>query len=71
MILSDIENKNARDLLHLPSVKPSNITPPVKFDPSKRSITLFMPGFDKSEIKLYQVCLQLDQIKHCEDQSDY
>ncbi|CAO2830055.1 unnamed protein product [Amaranthus hypochondriacus] len=54
MILSDTENENARDLLHLPSVKPSNITPPVKFDPSKRSITLFMPGFDKSEIKLYQ-----------------
>lgn len=28
----------------------------VKFDQSNKSVTLFMPGFDKSEIKLYQVC---------------
>lgn len=27
----------------------------VKFDSTKKSVTLFMPGFDKSEIKLYQV----------------
>uniref|UniRef100_F6HSS4 Uncharacterized protein n=2 Tax=Vitis TaxID=3603 RepID=F6HSS4_VITVI len=27
---------------------------PVKFDPSKKSVSLLMPGFDKSEIKLYQ-----------------
>ena len=27
----------------------------VKFDGSKKTVTLFMPGFDKSEIKLYQV----------------
>lgn len=26
----------------------------VRFDPSQKSVTLFMPGFDKSEIKLYQ-----------------
>ncbi|KAF5182289.1 P-loop containing nucleoside triphosphate hydrolases superfamily protein [Thalictrum thalictroides] len=26
----------------------------VKFDHAKKSVTLFMPGFDKSEIKLYQ-----------------
>ncbi|XP_020251724.1 uncharacterized protein At1g26090, chloroplastic isoform X2 [Asparagus officinalis] len=26
----------------------------VKFDSTKKSVTLFMPGFDKSEVKLYQ-----------------
>lgn len=30
------------------------LQPPVKFDNVKKSVTLFMPGFDKSEIKLYQ-----------------
>lgn len=29
----------------------------VKFDPTNKSVKLFMPGFDKSEIKLYQVSL--------------
>ncbi|CAL1392862.1 unnamed protein product [Linum trigynum] len=32
----------------------SSITPPVMFDAARKSVTLFMPGFDKSEIKLYQ-----------------
>uniref|UniRef100_A0A7N0ZTM8 Uncharacterized protein n=2 Tax=Kalanchoe fedtschenkoi TaxID=63787 RepID=A0A7N0ZTM8_KALFE len=32
----------------------SKVIPPVKFDANKKSVTLFMPGFDKSEIKLYQ-----------------
>ncbi|KAJ4960414.1 hypothetical protein NE237_020324 [Protea cynaroides] len=27
---------------------------PIKFDPVEKSVSLFMPGFDKSEIKLYQ-----------------
>lgn len=30
--------------------------PSVTFDTSQKSVKLFMPGFDKSEIKLYQVC---------------
>ncbi|XP_020538086.1 uncharacterized protein At1g26090, chloroplastic isoform X2 [Jatropha curcas] len=32
----------------------AHFTSPVKFDEAKKSITLFMPGFDKTEIKLYQ-----------------
>jgi HSP20 family molecular chaperone IbpA len=31
------------------------MTSSVKFDVESKSVTLFMPGFDKSEIKLYQV----------------
>lgn len=54
MIISHDESKNARELLNLPIEKPSNIISPVNFDPSKKCITLLMPGFSKSEIKLYQ-----------------
>lgn len=50
-IMSHTESKNARDLL---IEKPSNILSPVKFDPLRKCVTLFMPGFSKSEIKLYQ-----------------
>ncbi|CAA6661244.1 unnamed protein product [Spirodela intermedia] len=32
----------------------SGTQPLVRFDSAKRTVTLFMPGFDKSEIKLYQ-----------------
>lgn len=48
-------SKDARNLLTLTYNK-SVIASPVIFDSAKKSITLFMPGFDKSEIKLYQVC---------------
>lgn len=34
----------------------SCVTPSIKFDPTNKTVTLLMPGFDKSEIKLYQVC---------------
>lgn len=44
----------ARDLLS--PVSGSSMISPVKFDAAKKSVTLLMPGFDKSEIKLYQVC---------------
>ncbi|XP_021754847.1 uncharacterized protein At1g26090, chloroplastic-like isoform X2 [Chenopodium quinoa] len=54
MIISHAESKNARELLQLPNEKPKNVMSPIKFDPSNRCITLFMPGFAKSEIKLYQ-----------------
>ncbi|KAL9225992.1 hypothetical protein vseg_001853 [Gypsophila vaccaria] len=53
-IISNTQSEDAISLLHLPKVKPKNIVSSVLFDPSKRCITLFMPGFDKSEIKLYQ-----------------
>ncbi|KAG8382949.1 hypothetical protein BUALT_Bualt05G0133000 [Buddleja alternifolia] len=45
-------SKDARDLLSENSSK--SIRPSVEFDKSNKSVKLFMPGFDKSEIKLYQ-----------------
>ncbi|XP_040998016.1 uncharacterized protein At1g26090, chloroplastic isoform X1 [Juglans microcarpa x Juglans regia] len=45
--------KDARNLLSLPPSHTSDMSS-VKFDPAKKSVTLLMPGFDKSEIKLYQ-----------------
>ncbi|KAH9625069.1 hypothetical protein KSS87_010559 [Heliosperma pusillum] len=53
-IISNTQSKDAISLLPLPKEKPKNIISSVKFDSSKRCIILFMPGFDKSEIKLYQ-----------------
>ncbi|GAV77481.1 ArsA_ATPase domain-containing protein [Cephalotus follicularis] len=51
-IILDTSSKNARDLLSL-SHK-SRVISSVKFDAAKKSVTLLMPGFDKSEIKLFQ-----------------
>lgn len=45
---------DARTLFSLPASHSNSMAPPVKFDAAKKSVTLFMPGFDKSEIKLYQ-----------------
>ncbi|KAG6757815.1 hypothetical protein POTOM_038141 [Populus tomentosa] len=45
---------DARTLFSLPVSHSNSIAPPVKFDAAEKSVTLFMPGFDKSEIKLYQ-----------------
>ncbi|KAJ7943220.1 P-loop containing nucleoside triphosphate hydrolases superfamily protein [Quillaja saponaria] len=50
-VLLSTANKDARHLLTLPA---SQYMSSVKFDSKTKSITLFMPGFDKSEIKLYQ-----------------
>lgn len=55
-IILNTVNENARNLLSLPASGSSSITPSVKFDSARKSVTLFMPGFDKSEVKLYQVC---------------
>lgn len=52
-ILPNSHSQDARCLLSFTSEK-TRVPPPVKFDPANRSITLLMPGFDKSEIKLYQ-----------------
>lgn len=52
-IMLNTVGKDAKNLLSLPASHNSNISS-VKFDPANKSITLFMPGFDKSEIKLYQ-----------------
>ncbi|KAK1280555.1 hypothetical protein QJS04_geneDACA002906 [Acorus gramineus] len=46
----------ANDAEEILNAKSKNFQPSVRFDPSKKSVTLLMPGFDKSEIKLYQVC---------------
>lgn len=54
-ILLDQANSSVRELLSETVCHGSNMTPPVMFDTAKKSVTLFMPGFEKSEIKLYQV----------------
>lgn len=54
-IMMNNHGKDARDLL-LDMTNKSFLSP-VQFDPSNKSVKLFMPGFDKSEIKLYQVCI--------------
>nr|AFK38663.1 unknown [Medicago truncatula] len=53
-VLLDTVNKDARQFLTSLSNQSSNMTSSVKFDVIRKSVTLFMPGFDKSEIKLYQ-----------------
>ncbi|XP_015895761.3 uncharacterized protein At1g26090, chloroplastic [Ziziphus jujuba] len=52
ILLKDVNG--ARELLSVPGSGSSSIISPVKFDAAKKSVTLLMPGFDKSEIKLYQ-----------------
>ncbi|XP_060214911.1 uncharacterized protein At1g26090, chloroplastic [Lycium barbarum] len=51
-IMQDSHSESARSLLTVTAHKTS--IPPVIFDPTKKNVTLLMPGFDKSEIKLYQ-----------------
>lgn len=53
-VLHDASSKGPRDLLSSSKSHISSLLSPVKFDPGNRSVTLFMPGFEKSEIKLYQ-----------------
>lgn len=58
-ILSNTLSEGARNLLSMSasSSSSSRMISPVEFDTAKRTVTLLLPGFDKSEIKLYQVCL--------------
>lgn len=51
-IMSSSQTIDARDLLLETANK--SFLPSVQFDPSNKTVKLFMPGFDKSEIKLYQ-----------------
>ncbi|RVW75175.1 Uncharacterized protein, chloroplastic [Vitis vinifera] len=54
-IISSNPSEDALDLLSAPSSNSSNnVMELVKFDPSKKSVSLLMSGFNKSEIKLYQ-----------------
>lgn len=48
-------SEDLRSLLTDAASGSSCITPSVKFDSTNKTVTLLMPGFDKSEIKLYQV----------------
>lgn len=47
-------SENLRSLLTDAASGSSCVTPSVKFDPTNKTVTLLVPGFDKSEIKLYQ-----------------
>ncbi|CAH8349629.1 unnamed protein product [Eruca vesicaria subsp. sativa] len=53
-ILLDQANSSVRELLSGTVRQGSSLPPPVTFDTAKKSVTLFMPGFEKTEIKLYQ-----------------
>lgn len=53
-IIASDHSAYARELL---SDTTSEILSSVTFDMPNKSVNLFMPGFDKSEIKLYQVCV--------------
>lgn len=56
-IMQHTHSESARNLLTITANKTS--IPPVIFDPANKTVTLLMPGFDKSEIKLYQVCIMV------------
>lgn len=51
-----IASEHGQDARNVLSATRDKSLSSVKFDHSNKSVTLFMPGFDKSEIKLYQVC---------------
>ncbi|XP_010460363.1 PREDICTED: uncharacterized protein At1g26090, chloroplastic isoform X2 [Camelina sativa] len=53
-ILLDQANASIRELLSKTVRNGSSLTTTVTFDAAKKLVTLFMPGFEKSEIKLYQ-----------------
>ncbi|KAL8153270.1 hypothetical protein V2J09_011030 [Rumex salicifolius] len=52
-VMLNLSSNDARGLLGS-LAKDDSCIPAVKFDTAQKSVTLFMPGFDKSEIKLYQ-----------------
>ncbi|XP_050373219.1 uncharacterized protein At1g26090, chloroplastic [Argentina anserina] len=53
-ITRNTAGENARNLLSTTASGNSSLMSSVTFDAARKSIILFMPGFDKSEIKLYQ-----------------
>ncbi|XP_057960350.1 uncharacterized protein At1g26090, chloroplastic isoform X2 [Malania oleifera] len=53
-IVTNVLSKDARDLLSVPGSQSSSHMPYIQFDRVKKSVTLLLPGFDKSDIKLYQ-----------------
>ena len=59
-IMLNKTSEGARDLLSLPAGQKYRMVSSINFDAARKSVTLLMPGFDKSEIKLYQVCSVLN-----------
>lgn len=59
-ILLNKTSEGARNLLTLPADQKYSMVSSIIFDAARKSVTLLMPGFDKSEIKLYQVCSLLN-----------
>ncbi|GLT73105.1 hypothetical protein SLA2020_449860 [Shorea laevis] len=53
-IISSSASADARNLLSFPASQGKSMMPSIQFDAARKTVTLFMPGFDKSEIKLYQ-----------------
>lgn len=53
-IMLNPDNEDARNLFSMPVSGSSSKISPVVFDAAKKTVTLLMPGFDKTEIKLYQ-----------------
>lgn len=64
-IMLNPDNEDARNLFSMPVNGGSSKISPVVFDAAKKTVTLLMPGFDKTEIKLYQVCLYSSQLSNC------
>lgn len=55
MVLVNQCSEHARELLSMRQFDVTSSMPSVKFDPGQKSVTLLMPGFQKSDVKLYQV----------------
>ena len=53
--MQNVHCNGAQDLLNASKSSSGEYMQPVTFDPANKTVTLLMPGFDKSEIKLYQV----------------
>lgn len=53
-IITNHSSVDAKNLLDIPASHGISTSSSIKFDATRKSVTLFMPGFDKSEIKLYQ-----------------
>lgn len=53
-IMLNPDNEGARNLFSMPVSGGSSMISPIVFDAAKKTVTLLMPGFDKTEIKLYQ-----------------
>ncbi|PWA51554.1 P-loop containing nucleoside triphosphate hydrolases superfamily protein [Artemisia annua] len=53
-IMHNGQRNDAQELLNASKSGSGEYMQPVTFDPVNKTVTLLMPGFDKSEIKLYQ-----------------